>query len=174
VGDFDYSKEVVAALGGKLWFEQVRIKPGKPVLLFTLGERVVFCLPGNPVSAFVTFELFVRPLLERWCGASRCWPVPDAVVLAERRAPPRAHRSPRRPSATCSSSRACAPSRPTPPAARRRAGALERLGRPRRDRARQRADPRAAADERGGGDGRARRPLVNAWDDLPRAREPVA
>ena len=76
VGDFDFSREVVGGLGGRLWFDQVAIKPGKPVLLFTLGTRVVFCLPGNPVSAFVTFEVLVRPLLERLAGASAVWPEP--------------------------------------------------------------------------------------------------
>jgi molybdopterin molybdotransferase len=80
-GDFDFSKEVLGALGGRLWFEQVRIKPGKPVLLFTLRERVAFCLPGNPVSSFVTFEVLVRPLLERLSGARECWPVPDELEL---------------------------------------------------------------------------------------------
>jgi molybdopterin molybdotransferase len=76
VGDFDFSRDVVAGLGGRLSFDQVAIKPGKPVLLFTLGARVVFCLPGNPASSFVTFELFVRPLLERLAGATAAWPTP--------------------------------------------------------------------------------------------------
>jgi molybdopterin molybdotransferase len=89
VGDFDFSREVVAGLGGRLWFDQVAIKPGKPVLLFTLGARVVFCLPGNPASSFVTFELFVRPLLERLAGATQVWPTPiDSPAAAPLQAPP--------------------------------------------------------------------------------------
>jgi len=87
-GDFDYSKEVLLGLGGKLCFEQVRIKPGKPVLLFTVEDRVVFCLPGNPVSAFVTFEVLVRPLLERAAGATDCWPIADELALASPLAAP--------------------------------------------------------------------------------------
>jgi molybdopterin molybdotransferase len=82
VGDFDFSREVVAGLGGRLWFDQVAIKPGKPVLLFTLRERVVYCLPGNPASAFVTFEVLVRPLLERLAGARDVWPQPVELVAA--------------------------------------------------------------------------------------------
>lgn len=82
VGDFDFSREVVSGLGGRLWFDQVAIKPGKPVLLFTLRERVVFCLPGNPASAFVTFEVLVRPHLERLAGASEVWPQPVELVAA--------------------------------------------------------------------------------------------
>ncbi|HET6164636.1 MAG TPA: gephyrin-like molybdotransferase Glp [Planctomycetota bacterium] len=89
VGDFDFSREVVAGLGGRLWFDQVAIKPGKPVLLFTLGARVVFCLPGNPASSFVTFELFVRPLLERLAGATQVWPTPiESPASAPLQAPP--------------------------------------------------------------------------------------
>lgn len=89
VGDFDFSRSVVGGLGGKLWFDQVAIKPGKPVLLFTLGARVVFCLPGNPASSFVTFELFVRPLLERLAGARAAWPAPiESPAAAPLQAPP--------------------------------------------------------------------------------------
>ncbi|MSR45535.1 MAG: molybdopterin molybdenumtransferase MoeA [Planctomycetes bacterium] len=83
VGDFDFAHEVLAALGATLLFDQVRIKPGKPVLLATLGEKVLFCLPGNPVSAFVTFELLVRPLLERCAGSRSVWPVPERLPLTE-------------------------------------------------------------------------------------------
>ena len=69
VGDHDYVKEVLAEIGVKTEFWKVRIKPGKP-FLFGLHPNgcAVFGLPGNPVSAFVTFHLFVAPALRRRMG----------------------------------------------------------------------------------------------------------
>jgi len=81
-GDFDYTHEVLAAVGAQLHFDQVRIKPGKPVIVATRGDRVIFGLPGNPVSAFVTFELLVRPLLERRAGATAVWPRALSLPIA--------------------------------------------------------------------------------------------
>jgi molybdopterin molybdotransferase len=49
-----------------LW--RVSMRPGKPITFGTLGPRLIFGLPGNPVSAMVTFELFVRPALRRLSG----------------------------------------------------------------------------------------------------------
>ena len=46
----------------------VSIKPGKPVFAGMMGNRFLLGLPGNPVSCMVTFELFVRPLLDRLLG----------------------------------------------------------------------------------------------------------
>jgi molybdopterin molybdotransferase len=46
------------------------MRPGKPITFGSLGRRAVFGLPGNPVSAMVTFELFVRPALRRLAGFS--------------------------------------------------------------------------------------------------------
>lgn len=89
VGDLDFAHDVLDAIGARVHFDAVRIKPGKPVILATLGTKVIFCLPGNPVSAFVTFELLVRPLLERAAGATACWPVAQRMVVsAALKAPP--------------------------------------------------------------------------------------
>lgn len=69
VGDRDYVKEVLSDLGVTTDFWRVRVKPGKP---FVFGHHPngtpVFGLPGNPVSAFVTFHLFVRPVIRRLLG----------------------------------------------------------------------------------------------------------
>ncbi|MBM4014451.1 MAG: molybdopterin molybdotransferase MoeA [Planctomycetes bacterium] len=89
VGDFDFAHDVLAALGAEVRFDAVAIKPGKPVILATLGRKVLFCLPGNPVSAFVTFELLVRPLLERWAGAAACWPVAQWMTVVDALVAPR-------------------------------------------------------------------------------------
>jgi molybdenum cofactor synthesis domain-containing protein len=71
VGDFDLVKVVLDKLsGGSMRWMQVAIRPAKPFAFGTLdGSRVpVFGLPGNPVSAMVSFELFVRPALRQLCG----------------------------------------------------------------------------------------------------------
>ncbi|GAB4124647.1 MAG: molybdopterin molybdotransferase MoeA [Acidobacteriota bacterium] len=71
-GDRDYLPRMVADAGFEIIFHKVAIKPGKPVLLARRGPRLVFGLPGNPVSAAVTFELFVRTAVRRWMGFSAC------------------------------------------------------------------------------------------------------
>jgi molybdopterin molybdotransferase len=70
VGEMDYVKEAFEALGGGLDFWRVAIKPGKPFVFGRLGRKLLFGLPGNPVSALVTFSLLVRPALLRWQGAA--------------------------------------------------------------------------------------------------------
>jgi molybdopterin molybdotransferase len=68
VGELDYVKEAMTRLGAELHLWRVSMRPGKPITFGSLGERPVFGLPGNPVSAMVTFELFVRPALRRMAG----------------------------------------------------------------------------------------------------------
>ena len=63
VGDFDYTRQVVSALGGELSLWRVRMRPGAPLGFGRLFGVPWLGLPGNPVSALVTFELFARPLL---------------------------------------------------------------------------------------------------------------
>ncbi len=69
VGEMDFVKAAFEALGGELQFWKVAIRPGKPFVFGRLREKFLFGLPGNPVSAFVTFLLLVRPALLRWQGA---------------------------------------------------------------------------------------------------------
>jgi molybdopterin molybdotransferase len=67
VGDRDYVKPALEKLGRlELW--KVAIKPGKPLAFGRLGPALFFGLPGNPVSAMVTFELFARPALRKLAG----------------------------------------------------------------------------------------------------------
>lgn len=75
MGRHDYVPEVLKKEGVETVFHKVAIKPGKPVLFGRRGEQLVFGLPGNPVSAFVTFELFVRPAVLGWMGWERPFPV---------------------------------------------------------------------------------------------------
>jgi len=68
VGDFDHTREVLLRAGARGVFWKVAMKPGKPLLFARLGGKTVFGLPGNPVSALVCFEEFVRPALEKLQG----------------------------------------------------------------------------------------------------------
>lgn len=69
VGPHDHVKAALAELGVEERFWGVRLKPGKPTWFGACGRVLVFGLPGNPVSAMVTFHLFARPALRRLAGA---------------------------------------------------------------------------------------------------------
>jgi len=84
VGEFDYTREVVQSLGAEMKFWRVRMRPGAPLGFGLLGSAPWIGLPGNPVSAMVTFELFVRPVLRRMLGHTRLFRRPVPVVLEER------------------------------------------------------------------------------------------
>ena len=91
-GDFDVVKEVLAR-EGEVGFWTVRMRPGKPLAFgtFSVGEgdaaRVVphLGLPGNPVSAMMTFELFGRPALFTMLGKPQAWERPRVRAIAEER-----------------------------------------------------------------------------------------
>lgn len=68
VGERDFTREAFERLGVSLDFFKVAMKPGKPLAVGRKGKTLVFGLPGNPVSAMVTFERFVRPALRRLQG----------------------------------------------------------------------------------------------------------
>ncbi|MGI8999131.1 MAG: molybdopterin molybdotransferase MoeA [Candidatus Limnocylindria bacterium] len=67
VGDHDHVRGVIERLGA-LDFWRIAVQPGKPLAFGRIGEMPVIGLPGNPVSALVTFEVFVRPLLRAMMG----------------------------------------------------------------------------------------------------------
>jgi molybdopterin molybdotransferase len=83
VGDFDYTRGVVSALGGTLSLWRVRMRPGAPLGFGRLFDAPWLGLPGNPVSALVTFELFARPLIRTLLGAERPHRRTIGVRLAE-------------------------------------------------------------------------------------------
>jgi len=68
VGKYDHVKAVLARQGVREIFWKVDIKPGKPLYFGKAGRTLVFGLPGNPVSVFVTFEEFVRPAILKLMG----------------------------------------------------------------------------------------------------------
>jgi molybdopterin molybdotransferase len=63
VGEYDLVKDVLADLGCEQKFWKIAMRPGKPFVFGARGEKLVFGLPGNPVSAAVTFLILVRPAL---------------------------------------------------------------------------------------------------------------
>jgi len=76
VGEHDFVKKALEGLGAEQHLWLVNMRPGKPIAFATIASELkgalpVFALPGNPVSAMVTFELFVRPAILKAGGHSR-------------------------------------------------------------------------------------------------------
>ncbi|MFM2410996.1 MAG: hypothetical protein RL481_1824 [Pseudomonadota bacterium] len=77
VGDHDLVRPALEAAGADIDFWKIAMRPGKPVMAGTLGNAVVLGLPGNPVSAFVTAFLLLKPLIAHLSGASD--PLPERI-----------------------------------------------------------------------------------------------
>jgi molybdopterin molybdotransferase len=80
VGEFDHVKGALDELGLKQLFHGVAQRPGRPLKFGTVGSRLVFGLPGNPVSTMVCFYLYARPALRRMGGGSRTLSLPRVVA----------------------------------------------------------------------------------------------
>jgi molybdopterin molybdotransferase len=76
VGEHDLVREALREIGAEIDLWRVAVKPGKPFLFGKRERCPFFGLPGNPVSAFVTFQTFVRPALLQMMGATN-----DALCL---------------------------------------------------------------------------------------------
>jgi molybdopterin molybdotransferase len=83
VGAFDFTRAVMTELGAELRLWRVRMRPGAPIGFGLLRGMPWLGLPGNPVSAMVTFELFARPVLRRMAGHRLLFRRPVPVRLAE-------------------------------------------------------------------------------------------
>ena len=81
MGKYDLVPEVFEALGIVAHSTKVAIKPGKPTVFATRGKKLVFGLPGNPVSVIVVFRLFVEPALRRLAGRTDPLPPMASVTL---------------------------------------------------------------------------------------------
>jgi molybdopterin molybdotransferase len=77
VGDHDLVRPALEAAGASLDFWKIAMRPGKPVMAGALGDAVVLGLPGNPVSAFVTAFLLLKPLIAHLSGADN--PLPERI-----------------------------------------------------------------------------------------------
>ena len=81
VGDYDYVEQILVSLGASIHIRAVAVKPGKPLTVATFSASgasnhksvLYFGLPGNPVSALVTFWRFVQPALKKLSGLSHNW-----------------------------------------------------------------------------------------------------
>ncbi len=81
VGEYDFVKDVIEELGGKLHFWGVRQKPGKPLAFWTIGDKLVFGLPGNPVASLLCFEEYVRPAALSMMGREKLFRPKVAAAL---------------------------------------------------------------------------------------------
>ena len=83
VGEYDLIHEAFKNLGIEPGFWKVRIKPGKPLTFAKHGATPVIGVPGNPISAMVSFEVFVAPCLRKMLGDSEPHPQPIRARLRE-------------------------------------------------------------------------------------------
>jgi gephyrin len=70
MGEVDCVKTVLLQMGATIHFGRVNMKPGKPTTFATMGRKIFFALPGNPVSAMVCFHLFAMPSIRQMSGLS--------------------------------------------------------------------------------------------------------
>ena len=87
VGRHDHVKEAAAAAGFEQLFWKIRQKPGKPLFAARKGDVLFFGLPGNPVSAYMCFAHYVRPVIAALHGRAMSWPNMAAIAREEIRNP---------------------------------------------------------------------------------------
>jgi molybdopterin molybdotransferase len=84
VGVYDFTKAALKELGAEIFFERVRLRPGKPTVFARLPNgTLVFGLPGNPVSVSVTFNLFARAAILKMQGANQTELAGETAVLGK-------------------------------------------------------------------------------------------
>jgi len=88
VGDYDFGVRALEALGFTIYFRQINLRPGKPLVFATRGRQVAFVIPGNPVSHFVTFHTAIRLALECLEGVPPSWPLAQVELGMDFPAPP--------------------------------------------------------------------------------------
>jgi len=80
-GTYDFSAELFRLLKATIHFREVNVRPGKPLIFGSASNQVIFGLPGNALSHFVCFHLFIRRALDRLLGQTP--PIPVRSFLAE-------------------------------------------------------------------------------------------
>jgi len=80
MGDYDYVPQILKSLGVQLHFDKVAIQPGKPTVFGTRADLLIFGMPGNPVSTFTIFEVFVKPVLYKTMGFTYTPPVVKGIM----------------------------------------------------------------------------------------------
>lgn len=84
VGEFDHTRGVIKAMGGEITFWKIRMRPGANIAFGSVNGTPWLGLPGNPVSALIGGELFIRPMLRKMSGSLRLYPRPITAIAAER------------------------------------------------------------------------------------------
>ncbi|MBL7071425.1 MAG: molybdopterin molybdotransferase MoeA [Candidatus Omnitrophica bacterium] len=82
-GDYDLVPSVLKSLGVKEVFHKIKVKPGKPLFFGKYKNRLIFGIPGNPVSNFLAYLLFIRPALSKMSGGELCEGVFKEGVLTK-------------------------------------------------------------------------------------------
>ncbi len=85
MGDFDYVPGVITAAGFTTLFHNIAVQPGKPTVFAVKGHIYLFGLPGNPVSAFVQFEILIRLLIAKITGCTETQPILSLPLGADYR-----------------------------------------------------------------------------------------
>jgi len=83
VGDYDLVGDALIRAGCEVLFHNVAMRPGKPIVAAKCGRCLIFGLPGNPVSAFTGFHVFVAPALRRLMGHPQPVRSPQRAALVE-------------------------------------------------------------------------------------------
>jgi molybdopterin molybdotransferase len=84
VGEFDHTRAVIEEMGGEIAFWKVRMRPGANIAFGSVNGTPWLGLPGNPVSALIGGELFIRPMLRKMCGSARIHPRAVTAIAATR------------------------------------------------------------------------------------------
>lgn len=87
VGDYDFVKEALQELGLDMKFWKVAMRPGQPLAFGMIGGKPAFGLPGNPVSAMVSFEQFVRPAIRKMGGHIKIYRATIEAIAREKVTP---------------------------------------------------------------------------------------
>jgi len=80
VGDYDFVKDIIPALGAEVLFKGVNIKPGQHVMVAQKGEKFIIGLPGFAYSSTVTFLLYAVPLIKKFLGSEKGFEVVEATL----------------------------------------------------------------------------------------------
>jgi molybdopterin molybdotransferase len=80
VGDYDFVKDVVPALGAEVVFQGVNIKPGQHILVARRGTKYIIALPGFAYSSTVTFLLYAVPLIKKFLGSQKVFELVEATL----------------------------------------------------------------------------------------------
>jgi len=78
-GKYDLVRNSLVSMGMEMKFQNVLLKPGKPVIFGTIGDRLVFGVPGNPSAAMISFDEFIRPALLKMMGYRNWSGSPDGM-----------------------------------------------------------------------------------------------